>query len=45
MTAENLGPYGFGFIQIDDGWQAGERRNGSAKNFTAINPKDRIPVG
>ncbi len=44
-AAKNLGPYGFGFIQIDDGWQAGERRNGSAKNFTAINPKGPYPGG
>ncbi|MFA6450311.1 MAG: alpha-galactosidase [bacterium] len=30
-----LKPYGLKFIQIDDMWQAGERRNGPAKNFYA----------
>ncbi len=34
-SAELLQPYGLKFIQIDDMWQAGERRNGPAKNFYA----------
>jgi hypothetical protein len=40
-AAKNLKPFGFDFIQIDDGWQMGSAAsapNGPAKNFTAFNP-------
>ncbi len=37
-AAKNLKPFGFDFIQIDDGWQQGIRNNGPAKNFTTHSP-------
>ena len=33
-AAKNLKPFGFDFIQIDDGWQDGITANGPKKNFT-----------
>ncbi len=33
---EKLAPYGFSFVQIDDGWQDGVSKNGPRKNFTQI---------
>lgn len=33
-AAKNLKPFGFDFIQIDDGWQDGVKINGPKKNFT-----------
>jgi hypothetical protein len=44
-AATNLGPYGFGFIQIDDGWQAGEKKNGPKKNFTMAEAKGPYASG
>jgi hypothetical protein len=34
FAAEHLAPFGFSVIQIDDGWQAGEKKNGPRKDFT-----------
>ena len=40
FAAEKFGPYGFNFVQIDDGWQDGDakgpkdKKNGPHKNFT-----------
>ena len=45
LAAEKLGPYGFDFVQIDDKWQEGERRNGPAKNFYAHAPDGPYPSG
>jgi len=44
-TAEKLKPFGFDFIQIDDKWQLGQRRNGPAKNFYAHHPEGPYPSG
>lgn len=30
--------YGYGFVQIDDLWQNGQKRNGPAKDFSRVNP-------
>ncbi len=42
---KQLKPFGFDFIQIDDKWQAGQRRNGPAKNFYTHNPDGPYPSG
>lgn len=39
FAAKALKPYGFDFVQIDDYWQAGKRRNGPAKVFDRVNPE------
>lgn len=44
-VAEKLKPYGFDFVQIDDKWQLGKRRNGPAKNFYTHHPKGPYPGG
>jgi melibiase-like protein len=44
-AAQKLKPYGFDFIQIDDKWQLGKRRNGPAKNFYTHHPKGPYPQG
>ncbi len=38
FAAKELAPYGFDFIQIDDKWQDGKRRNGPAKVFCRHRP-------
>lgn len=38
FLAEKFKDYGYGFVQIDDLWQAGARRNGPAKDFTRVRP-------
>ncbi len=40
-----LKPFGFNFVQIDDGWQDGEKLNGPRKNFTRVRPKGPYPEG
>ncbi|MGE5609612.1 MAG: glycoside hydrolase family 36 protein [Bacillota bacterium] len=46
FAAKTLKPYGFSFVQIDDGWQLGNSQgNGPKKNFTAHNPKGPYPSG
>lgn len=45
VAAEKLKPYGFDFVQIDDKWQQGERRNGPAKVFSTHNPTGPYPNG
>ncbi len=45
FAARELAPYGFQLIQIDDGWQAGDRRNGPAKNFTTHKARGPYPEG
>ena len=39
FAAKELKPYGFDFVQIDDYWQEGKRRNGPAKVFDRVNPE------
>jgi Melibiase len=36
FAAKKLKPFGFNFVQIDDHWQQGEKKNGPTKNFTAF---------
>jgi hypothetical protein len=45
FAAQNLKPFGFSFIQIDDGWQDGLKANGPKKNFTEIQPDGPYPSG
>lgn len=45
FAREHLGDFGFGFVQIDDKWQIGARRQGPAKDFTGVNPKGPYPSG
>jgi hypothetical protein len=45
FAAKHLKPFGFSFVQIDDLWQEGERRNGPAKNFTTHKPNGPYPSG
>jgi hypothetical protein len=45
FAAEKLAPFGFQVIQIDDGWQAGARRVGPAKNFTTHKKDGPYPAG
>jgi len=45
FAARELAPYGFDFIQIDDKWQDGQRRNGPAKVFCRHHPKGPYPAG
>jgi hypothetical protein len=44
-AAKELKPFGFDFVQIDDGWQAGDSKNGPNKNFTTHRPKGAYPSG
>ena len=44
-AARELKPFGLSFIQIDDKWQTGARRNGPGKNFTAHDPRGPYPHG
>lgn len=47
-AAEKLAPFGFNFVQIDDGWQDGvhaDPRNGPRKNFLRVNPRGPYPNG
>lgn len=44
-AAKNLKPFGFDFIQIDDGWQEGIGGNGPRKNFTAYQTNGAYKAG
>ncbi len=45
FAKKELEPFGFNFIQIDDGWQQGEKLNGPRKNFTGFRPNGPYPAG
>jgi len=45
FCAKRLAPYGFRFIQIDDGWQDGRSRNGPRKVFCRHRPNGPFPDG
>ena len=45
FAARTLKPFGFDFIQIDDKWQDGTRRNGPAKVFCRHHPEGPYPDG
>lgn len=45
FASEELAPYGFGVVQIDDGWQAGQSANGPRKVFGTHDPTGPYPSG
>ncbi len=45
FAAKNLKPYGFSFVQIDDGWQDGRVYNGPKRGFTRAAPTGPYPHG
>lgn len=45
FLGKELKPYGLGFLQIDDKWQKGKRRQGPAKDFTDAAPDGPYPAG
>ncbi|HNQ88726.1 MAG TPA: alpha-galactosidase [Verrucomicrobiota bacterium] len=45
VAAKELKPFGFGFVQIDDHWQAGVSTNGPKRNFTSHAEKGPYPGG
>jgi hypothetical protein len=51
FAAEKLQPYGFNFVQIDDGWQDGDakgpkdKKNGPHKNFSQHRANGPYPSG
>ena len=45
FIAKELEPFGFDFVQIDDGWQAGVSKNGPNRNFTTHAEKGPYPAG
>ena len=45
FAAKELKPYGFSFVQIDDGWQDGEVFNGPKRGFTRAAPNGAYPHG
>ena len=45
IAAKELKPYGFDFLQIDDGWQDGNSKNGPRKNFTRVRANGPYPSG
>lgn len=45
LAAQQLKPYGFSFVQIDDGWQDGIKTNGPKKNFTRVQADGPYPSG
>jgi Melibiase len=45
FAARELKPYGFSFVQIDDGWQDGEVFNGPKRGFTRAAPNGSYPNG
>ncbi len=45
FAKKTLGRFGFNFVQIDDYWQIGKRREGPSKNFTGAAPDGPYPSG
>ncbi len=45
FAAQHLKPFGFEFVQIDDGWQDGVSTNGPCRNFTSQRPAGPYPGG
>jgi hypothetical protein len=45
FAAKELKPYGFSFVQIDDGWQNGQVFNGPKRGFTMAAPNGAYPHG
>ena len=44
-AAEELKPFGFTVVQIDDKWQDGKERNGPARRFNRVKPDGPYPHG
>ncbi len=44
-AAATLKPFGLGVVQIDDGWQLGNSKNGPKKVFIGHNPQGPYPSG
>ncbi len=45
FAAKRLAPFGFSFVQIDDGWQAGVSHNGPNRVFGSYRPDGPYPSG
>ena len=45
IAAKELAPFGFNFLQIDDGWQDGISHNGPRRNFTRVRADGPYPSG
>ncbi|MFM7181730.1 MAG: alpha-galactosidase [Verrucomicrobiales bacterium] len=45
FLGKELKPFGLGFLQIDDKWQIGKRRQGPAKDFTGAASNGPYPAG
>ncbi|MBN1362895.1 MAG: alpha-galactosidase [Sedimentisphaerales bacterium] len=45
FAREHLAPFGFSVVQIDDGWQAGEKIEGPRKDFTTHRAGGPYPEG
>jgi hypothetical protein len=45
FAAQKLAPFGFSFVQIDDGWQDGKFYNGPRRGFTRAAPTGPYPHG
>ena len=45
FAKQNLTPFGFSVVQIDDRWQDGVRSNGPQKNFSTHKPDGPYPSG
>lgn len=45
LAAEELKPFGFSFVQIDDGWQDGGGYNGPRRGFDRVKPDGPYPHG
>jgi len=45
VAARELKPFGFSFVQIDDGWQDGRFYNGPLRGFDRVKPDGPYPHG
>jgi hypothetical protein len=45
LAAKELKPFGFSFVQIDDGWQDGGGYNGPRRGFDRVKPHGPYPHG
>ncbi|MGA2500339.1 MAG: glycoside hydrolase family 36 protein, partial [Tepidisphaeraceae bacterium] len=45
FAERNLKPWGFSVVQIDDGWQDGQTKNGPRKNFTRVRENGPYKLG
>ncbi len=45
FAAQELKPFGFEFVQIDDNWQAGKSKNGPCRDFMKVKENGPYPNG